>query len=121
MPSETPLSKALSSQPVPAIPCRRTEPVDSQANISPVMKLRKLTTSPAETSAHLLCVPGRQTTPSQSGAAASTPATCVSSPRITSAEGRACDSPGTMDTAMRGSRAGARVRGGPSGGQGTAR
>ncbi len=85
------------------------------------MKLRKLTTSPAETSAHLLWVPGRQTTPSQPGRAASTPAIWVSSPRITSAEGFSCDNPGTIHTESLGSVVGARASGGASGGQGTAR
>ena len=45
----------------------------------------KLTTSPALTCTHLVWVPGRQTMPSNPGSAASSPAICVSSPRITSA------------------------------------
>ena len=84
------------------------------------MQVRKPTTSPAETRTHFVCVPGRQSVPSKPGRFASSPAICVSSPRITSG-GSACISPATTRTRSRASRTGAVAIPSPRGGQGTGR
>ena len=62
------------------------------------MKVWNPATSPSCTAAHLQWVPGRQTVPAKPGLSRSTPAICVSSPRMTSARGLSWDSPGRMRT-----------------------
>ena len=85
------------------------------------MKVRNAATRPPSIRTHLLWVPGKQATPSQPGRAAISPASWVSSPRMTSG-GADWLSPGRIRTDRRGSAPSGRVaRAGSSGAQGTAR
>jgi len=74
IPSLMARSNAFASHPLSDTECRRTDFFRKRSKSSPVMKVENLVTFPALICTHFVCVPGKHTTPSNSGRSSKIPA-----------------------------------------------